>query len=81
MLYDVNSITHNAPGVDVSGVKKEDAGRLLADTLRKIMHELKVPNGLSALGYSSDIVPTMVEGAMPQVQATFIILFLFFWGG
>ncbi|WAR18075.1 HOT-like protein [Mya arenaria] len=55
-----------ALGADVSGVRNEDAGRLLSDVLRKLMSELKVPNGLRALGYKPDCVPTMVAGAMPQ---------------
>lgn len=58
----------------MSNVKKEDAGKVLTDALRKLLDELKVPNGLTALGYKTDCVPTMVAGAMPQV----ILLSVFF---
>ena len=55
-------------GTDISKVRKEDAGKALTDTIRKLLDELKVPNGLNALGYKSDCVPIMVAGAMPQVS-------------
>lgn len=55
-----------ALGADVSKVRKQDAGKILTDTLRKLLDELKVPNGLTAVGYSSKDVATMVKGAMPQ---------------
>jgi hydroxyacid-oxoacid transhydrogenase len=39
-----------ALGANVSGVKSEDAGRVLADRITWFMRELKVPNGLKAVG-------------------------------
>jgi hydroxyacid-oxoacid transhydrogenase len=34
------------------------------------MRELKVPNGLRALGYSSSDIPALVEGTLPQHRVT-----------
>lgn len=47
--------------------KKEDAGLILADKMREYMYEMKVDNGLSALGYTSQDIPALVEGTLPQV--------------
>lgn len=55
-----------ALGVDVSNARKEDAGKILTDFLRKLLDDLKVPNGLNAVGYSTADVGTFVAGAMPQ---------------
>lgn len=59
-----------ALGANVSGVKNEDAGRVLADRITWFMRELKVPNGLKALGYSSSDIGTLVEGTLPQHRVT-----------
>lgn len=59
-----------ALGVDVSQAKKEDAGRILADRITWFMRELKVPNGLRDVGYSSSDIPALVEGTLPQHRVT-----------
>ena len=59
-------------GGDITNLRKEDAGKALADRLREILTELKVPDGLSALGYNNDVIPAMVDGAMPQVANMFL---------
>lgn len=59
-----------ALGVDVSGVKRQDAGRVLADRITWFMQELKVPNGLKAVGYSSSDIPALVAGTLPQHRVT-----------
>jgi hydroxyacid-oxoacid transhydrogenase len=59
-----------ALGVDVSTVKGEDAGRVLADRITWFMQRLKTPNGLAALGYSSSDIPALVEGTLPQHRVT-----------
>ena len=49
-------------------VKREDAGLVLADTLRKIMYDMRVDDGLMALGYGTQDIPDLVQGTLPQVQ-------------
>jgi hydroxyacid-oxoacid transhydrogenase len=53
-------------GADVSRTKLADAGDLLADHLIRLMQRLNVPNGLSAIGYTQDDIPALVEGTLPQ---------------
>lgn len=57
-------------GKDVTNVRKEDAGRALADILREYMDVMKVDNGLDALGYTSDDIPALVKGTLPQHRVT-----------
>jgi hydroxyacid-oxoacid transhydrogenase len=57
-------------GAKVAGAKREDAGRILADQLVKLMQDLKVPNGLQELGYECTDVPALVEGTLPQHRVT-----------
>jgi len=57
-------------GADITNATPEMAGPLLADQIVKLMDRLHVPNGLSALGYSSDTIPQLVEGALPQKRVT-----------
>jgi hydroxyacid-oxoacid transhydrogenase len=53
-------------GIDVSKAKKKDAGELLASAFVKLMKKTGMPNGLSAVGYTSKDVDKMVEGTLPQ---------------
>jgi hydroxyacid-oxoacid transhydrogenase len=59
-----------ALGADVTGVRDADAGKVLADRITWFMRELKVPNGLKAVGYSSSDIATLVEGTLPQHRVT-----------
>ena len=34
------------------------------------MHDLRIPNGLRALGYQSSDIPALVEGTLPQHRVT-----------
>src|SRR5882672_4822370 len=59
-----------ALGANVSGVKKDDVGKVLADRITWFMQQLKTPNGLKAVGYSSSDIPALVEGTLPQHRVT-----------
>ena len=45
---------------------KEDAGEALATAIIKLMKQLDMPNGLSAVGYSEKDVPLFVKNTLPQ---------------
>jgi len=59
-----------ALGADVSRARGEDAGKILADRITWLMQRLQVPNGLSAIGYTSADIPALVEGTLPQQRVT-----------
>ena len=48
--------------------KRSDAGAILADMVRKFMDEMKIPDGLQALNYTTEDIPALVAGAIPQVK-------------
>lgn len=53
-------------GRDTRGDRQEDAGTILADIMREVMQTMKVEDGLSALGYQTEDLDKLVEGALPQ---------------
>ena len=53
-------------GAETSGAGPEDAGDILADAIVKLIKQIDVPNGLSAIGYMPDDVDALVEGTLPQ---------------
>jgi hydroxyacid-oxoacid transhydrogenase len=57
-------------GADISNAKDADAGKILADRITWFMRELKVPNGLKAVGYSASDIDTLVAGTLPQHRVT-----------
>jgi hydroxyacid-oxoacid transhydrogenase len=57
-------------GADVSRAKAEDAGKILSDQLVKVMQRLKMPNGLSSVGYGKSDIPELVKGTLPQARVT-----------
>jgi hydroxyacid-oxoacid transhydrogenase len=59
-----------ALGADVSRVRREDAGKALADRIIWFMQRLHMPNGLRAIGYTSSDIPALVEGTLPQHRVT-----------
>jgi hydroxyacid-oxoacid transhydrogenase len=61
-----------ALGADISRVRHGDAGKVLADRITWFMQRLNVPNGLSAIGYSSSDIPALVEGTLPQHRVTLL---------
>ena len=62
-----SSSTRHVTGADVSSVNRQDAGRVLSDTLRSYMSDLSVDNGLNAVGYTTDDIPALVKATLPQV--------------
>ena len=59
-----------ALGVDVARCRREDAGRILAERITWFMDRLNAPRGLEALGYTSEDIPALVEGTLPQHRVT-----------
>jgi hydroxyacid-oxoacid transhydrogenase len=59
-----------ALGADVSRQRADDAGAVLADRITWFMQRLHVPNGLAAIGYTSDDIPALVDGTLPQHRVT-----------
>ncbi|XP_038203120.1 hydroxyacid-oxoacid transhydrogenase, mitochondrial [Arvicola amphibius] len=57
-------------GADIRTARTQDAGPVLADTLRQFLFDLNVEDGLSALGYSKDDIPSLVKGTLPQERVT-----------
>lgn len=56
-------------GVDVSQVKRESAGEVLADALTKFLADLgDQPSGLADLGFSGEHIEGLVEGTIPQAR-------------
>ena len=55
-----------ALGADVSKAKLNQAGELLAHRVIAFMRRLKMPNGLSAVGYTQEDIPELVRGTLPQ---------------
>lgn len=61
-----------ALGADVAGRHAADAGAILADRLIWFMQQLDVPNGLSAVGYSTTDIPELVAGTLLQKRLTML---------
>jgi hydroxyacid-oxoacid transhydrogenase len=59
-----------ALGADTSNCDSDDAGSLLAETIIGYMKRLKMPNGLSAVGYTEADISALVQGALPQHRVT-----------
>lgn len=57
-------------GADINKGKREDAGQILADTVREYMRVMKVENGLTELGFKKEDIPTLVQGTLPQHRIT-----------
>lgn len=55
-------------GADVSRVKTNDAGLVLADTILKLLDRWSefIPDGLNAIGYEDRDIDMLVKGTLPQ---------------
>ena len=51
----------------MTGAKLEDAGRILADTLKQYMSDLGICDGLKTFGYGMEHIPNLVKGTLPLV--------------
>jgi hydroxyacid-oxoacid transhydrogenase len=59
-----------ALGADIARAAPGDAGSILADQILRMMQDLRMPNGLRALGYTAADIPALVEGTLPQHRVT-----------
>lgn len=59
-----------ALGAEVDMKDAENSGEIVAKRIIEFMKQLKIPNGLSAVGYSEDDIPALVEGTLPQHRVT-----------
>ncbi len=57
-------------GANTQSRNPQDAGDILSDQLLRIMQDLRIPNGLAALGYTSADIPALVQGTLPQHRVT-----------
>jgi hydroxyacid-oxoacid transhydrogenase len=59
-----------ALGVEITRLRPDEAGRVLADRITWYMQRLGVPNGLRAVGYASSDIPALAEGTLLQRRLT-----------
>lgn len=60
-------VAAEAFGVDVSNVKRESAGEVLAEAIASFLVDLgDQPRGLKALGFEAGDLEALVEGTIPQ---------------
>jgi hydroxyacid-oxoacid transhydrogenase len=59
-----------ALGANISGASSDDAGKILSDRIIEFMRMLNIPNGLSAVGYTHDDIPELIQGTLPQHRVT-----------
>lgn len=54
-------------GVDISNVKRESAGEVLAEAISKFLADLgDQPAGIKDLGFANSDIEALVEGTLPQ---------------
>lgn len=56
-------------GVDISNVKRESAGEVLAEAIARFLEDLgDQPRGLKDLGFKSSHIDALVDGTIPQAR-------------
>jgi len=53
-------------GADTVGVETSDGGELLARRIEELMRATGMPNGIGGVGFRSDDIPALRDGAVPQ---------------
>jgi alcohol dehydrogenase class IV len=53
-------------GADTVGVEASDGGELLARRIEELMRATGMPNGIGGVGFRSDDIPALRDGATPQ---------------
>src|SRR3569833_1068333 len=58
-----------AIGVDITNIKREDAGAALADAVTQCLDDLgDQPRGIRELGFGPEHIEDLVEGTIPQAR-------------
>ena len=57
-------------GANIAEARKDDAGEILADAIIALMRLTGMPNGLKAVGYTSDDADALVAGTIVQHRVT-----------
>lgn len=55
-------------GEDVDNLSDLEGAQKLSDAVAKLMKDIEIPNGLSALGYTKEDIPLIVEGTLKQTR-------------
>ena len=56
-------------GVDITSVKRESAGEVLAESITRFLSDLgDQPRGLKELGFGAEHIEDLVEGTIPQAR-------------
>lgn len=55
-----------APGADIRDASTDDAGDVLAERIIHFMKLMRMPKGLTQVGYTEENIPALVEGTLPQ---------------
>jgi len=53
-------------GADTVGMEASDGGELLARRIEELMRATGMPNGIGGVGFRSDDIPALRDGAVPQ---------------
>ncbi len=53
-------------GINTKGMSQMEAAYALADVVAQLMRDVGIPSGISALGYTENDIPDLVEGAIKQ---------------